>query len=44
MYRRVSMAKLAAAAGDLMVTMAQPQTRIEDGARPSPNCDFDDVA
>lgn len=40
MYRRVSTEKLAIVAGELHVTMREAQHRIEESARPSPNCDL----
>lgn len=40
MYRRVSLQKLAAVAGDLQVTLPQAQQRIEDNACPSLNSDL----
>jgi hypothetical protein len=41
MYRRVSLRKLAAAAGDLQVALPQAQQRLMESADPSANCDFD---
>jgi hypothetical protein len=41
MFRRVSFHKLAAAAGDLQVTLPQAQQRIMEGADPSVNCDLE---
>ena len=43
MYRRVSLRKLAAAAGDLQVALPQAQQRIVEGADPSVNCDLEQV-
>ena len=40
MYRRVSLRKLAAAAGELQVVIPKAQQRIEDNACPSLNSDF----
>ena len=40
MYRRVSLQKLAAVAGDLEVQLPQAEQRIEDNACPSLNSDF----
>jgi hypothetical protein len=40
MYRRVSLQKLAAVAGDLQVKLPQEQQRKGDNAEPSPNSDF----
>ena len=41
MYRRVSLRKLAAAAGDLQVALPQAQQRIVESADPSLNCDLE---
>jgi len=41
MYRRVSLRKLAAAAGDLQVALPQAQQRIAECADPSLNCDLE---
>ena len=43
MYRRVSLYKLAAVAGDLQVALPQAQQRIVEGADPSVNCDLEQV-
>ena len=40
MYRRVSLQKLAAVAGDLEVQLPQAEQRIGDCSDPSLNCDF----
>jgi hypothetical protein len=40
MYRRVSLSKLAAVAGDLQVQMPQAEQRIGDCPDPSSNCDL----
>ena len=40
-YRRVSLKKLASAAGDLDVTLPEAQQRIEESAGPSENCDLE---
>jgi len=40
MYRRVSLSKLSAVAGDLQVQMPQAEQRIGDCPDPSPNCDL----
>jgi predicted nucleic acid-binding Zn-ribbon protein len=40
MYRRVSLQKLAAVAGDLQVQMPLAEQRIEDTSSPSLNSDF----
>jgi hypothetical protein len=44
MYRRTSLRKLAAVAGDLQVQLQQAEQRIADSAVPSPNCDLAQVA
>jgi len=41
MYRRVSLHKLAGAAGNLQVTLPQARQRIVEGADPSVNCDLE---
>jgi hypothetical protein len=41
MYRRVSFPKLAAAAGDLHITVPEAQQRIMECADPSVNCDLE---
>jgi hypothetical protein len=41
MYRRVSLRKLTAAAGNLQVTLPQAQQRLMEGADPSLNCDLE---
>jgi Helix-turn-helix domain len=41
MYRRVSLRKLTAAAGDLQVALPQAQQRIVEGVDPSLNCDLE---
>ena len=43
MYRRVSLHKLAAVAGELQVTLLQAQQRLMESRDPSANCDFDRV-
>ncbi len=43
MYRRVSLYKLAAVAGDLQVHLPQAQQRIVEGLDPSVNCDLERV-
>jgi hypothetical protein len=43
-YRRVSLQKLATAAGDLRVTLPQAQQRIADSPSPSLNSNFDKLA
>jgi hypothetical protein len=43
-YRRVSLQKLATAAGDLQVRLPQAQQRIADSPSPSLNSNFDEVA
>jgi hypothetical protein len=44
MFRRVSLQKLTAVAGDLEVSFLLAERRIEDSAHRSPNCDLDEVA
>jgi hypothetical protein len=44
MFRRVSLRKLAAAAGDLQVMLPQAQQRLVEGADPSANCDLERVS
>ena len=44
MYRRVSLRKLAAAAGDLQVALPQAQQRIMESPDPSLNCDLEQEA
>ncbi len=41
MYRRVSLHKLAAVAGDLQVTLPEAQQRLMECANPSVNCDLE---
>ena len=41
MYRRVSLSKLAAVAGDLQVQLPQAQQRLTECADPSLNCDLE---
>jgi len=41
MYRRISLYKLAAVAGDLQVHLPQAQQRIVEGADPCLNCDLE---
>ena len=43
MYRRVSLRRLAASAGDLRVALPQAQQRIVEGLEPSVNCDLERV-
>jgi hypothetical protein len=41
MFRRVSLSKLAAAAGDLQVALQQAEQRLTECAEPSLNCDLE---
>lgn len=44
LYRRVSLAKIAAAIGNLHITLPQAQEHIDESSHPSVNCDFNQEA